>query len=137
MMEKSSTGVIQVTDAEKFRDTFQDLFHAGNLDGLVSLFELEGAFVSPPGQVTVGPDAIRKVLADLLAIGGRLEFKDRSFHQVGDIALRVHEYQVEGSDPDGNPLTLRGVAAAVLRRQDDGCWRFVIDNASAFEEAPA
>jgi hypothetical protein len=29
MMEKSPMGVIQVTDAEKFRDTFQDLFHAG------------------------------------------------------------------------------------------------------------
>jgi ketosteroid isomerase-like protein len=115
MMNKSSTGAIQVTDAEKFRDTFQDLFHAGNLDGLVSLFGPDGAFVSAPGQVAVGPDAIQKVLTGFLAIGGRLEFKDRSFHQVGNIALRVHEYRVEGSDPDGSPLTLTGVAAVVLR----------------------
>jgi uncharacterized protein (TIGR02246 family) len=136
MGDKSPTGVTQVTDAEKFPDTFQDLFHAGDLDGLVSLFEPDGAFVSAPGQVAVGPDAIRKVLARFLAIGGRLEFKDRSFHQVGDIALRVHEYKVEGSDPDGNPLTLTGVAAVVLRRQD-GFWRFVIDNTCAFEEASA
>jgi hypothetical protein len=45
----------------------------------------------------------RTVLAGFLAIGGRLELKDRSFHQVAAIALRVHEYKVEGSDPDGNP----------------------------------
>ena len=134
-MEKSAASVAQVKDAEKFRDTFQDLFHAGDLDGLVSLFEPEGAFVTP-GNVAVGPDAIRKVLASFLAIEGRLEFKDKSFHQVGDIALRVHEYQVAGIDPDGKPLTLRGVAAAVLRRQKDGYWRFVIDNASAFEQVP-
>jgi uncharacterized protein (TIGR02246 family) len=66
-MDKSPAGVIQVADAEKFRDTFQDLFHAGDLDGLVSLFEPDGAFVSGPGQVAVGPDAIRKVLAGFLA----------------------------------------------------------------------
>jgi uncharacterized protein (TIGR02246 family) len=120
---------------KNFATPFKICSMPGDLDGLVNLFEPDGAFVSAPGQVAVGPDAIRKVLADFLAIGGQLEFRDRSFHQVGDIALRVHEYQVEGSDPDGNPLTLSGVAVVVIRRQEDGFWRFVIDNVCAFEEA--
>jgi ketosteroid isomerase-like protein len=136
-MKKNSTGVIQVTNAEKLRDTIQDLFHAGNLDGIVSLFEPEGMLVVAPDQLAIGTEAIQKALAGLLAIGGRLEFKDKSFRQVGDIALRTHEWQVEGSDPHGNPLTLKGVAAAVLRRGEDGCWRLVIDNGCAFDETSA
>lgn len=47
-MEKSSTGVIQVTDAEKFRDTFQDLFHAGiSTDWLAYLSSKERLFHLP------------------------------------------------------------------------------------------
>ena len=33
-----------------------------------------------------------------------------------------------GTGPNGTPVMLTGRYADVLRRQDDGSWRFVIDN---------
>lgn len=107
-------------------------FTRGDLDGLVSLFDSQAVFVPAPGQVAAGSDALRAVLADLLAIGGRLQIKTKSLHQVGDTALRTHEWKLEGNDPDGNPITVGGRAAVVYRRQADGSWCLVIDNPFTF-----
>jgi ketosteroid isomerase-like protein len=38
-----------------------------------------------------------------------------------------------GTDPDGNPVSLSGLAAVVHRRQADGFWLYVIDNPFPFE----
>ena len=34
----------------------------------------------------------------------------------------------DGAGPDGEPVRLAAKNADVLRRQEDGTWRFVIDN---------
>ncbi len=136
MAVKAALGAIQIKDPEDGPKTGQDTFNAGDLDGLVGLYETEAVVVLGPGQVASGSGAIREMFAGLLATGARLEFKygQNSLHQVGDLALRTLEWTLE--DTGGNPLTLRGVAAVVLRRQADGSWRLVIDNACPFEETP-
>jgi ketosteroid isomerase-like protein len=132
--EKTALGAIQIKDPEDGLKMAQDTFNAGDLDGLVGLYEAEAVFSLGPGQVATGSGAIREMLADLLATGGRVELKcgQNSLHQVGDLALRTLEWTIEDNDPGGNPLTLRSVAAVVLRRQTDGSWRVVIDNACPF-----
>ncbi len=139
MVEKAALGAIQIMDPEDGPRTAQDAFNAGDLDGLVGLYETEAVLILGPGQIAAGSDAIREVMAGLMGTGGRLELKCRrnSLHQVGDIALRTLEWKLEGNDPDANPLALGGVATVVLRRQADGCWRLVIDNACPFEETLA
>lgn len=112
---------------------FQDTFNAGDLDGLVSLFKPESVLVPAPGQVASGANDIRATLATSLATWERLEVTVLSRHQVGDIALQTAEWKVENKDPDGSPRTLRARPAVVFRRQPDGSWRFLIDNAFPFE----
>lgn len=89
--------------------------------------------VPASGQVAVGSDAIREALAGFLATWGRFEVKVISRHQVGDIALQTIEWKVENNDPDGSPRTVNARPAIVFRRQADGSWRFLIDNAFPFE----
>lgn len=112
---------------------FQDTVNAGDLDGLVGLYEPEAVFVPAPGKVAAGSGSIREVWAGFLAVKGRFELKKKSLQQVGDIALETNEWKLQGTDPDGNPVSLSGLAAAVHRRQADGSWRLVIDNAFPFE----
>ncbi|MDQ4030878.1 MAG: DUF4440 domain-containing protein [Actinomycetota bacterium] len=133
MVEKLAPSTVRIENLEDGPKVFEDAFHAGDLDGLVSLFDPKSMFVSASGQVAAGPDAVRKELAGLLATGGRLEIKTKSLHQVEDIALRTTEWSLEGNESDGNPITVGGRAAIVYRRQTDGSWRLLIDNTFLFE----
>jgi ketosteroid isomerase-like protein len=56
--------------------------------------------------------------------GLSLCLKDSVVFHVDDIALVHWSWTV--THPDG--ATTDGTSAEVLRRQDDGTWRFVIDN---------
>jgi ketosteroid isomerase-like protein len=114
----------------------QDTFNAGDLDGLVGLYETEAVVVLGPGQVASDSGAIREMFSGLFVTGGRLELKygKNSLRQVGDLALRTLEWTPKSNDPDGDSVTMGGLAAVVLRRQPDGSWRLVIDNACPFGE---
>ena len=133
MTEKAVSGAVRIERPEDGARVFLDRFSAGDLDGLVSLFEPEAVFVPAPGHVAIGSDALRKAFASFLATGTRIEqVKRYSLHQVGDIALSTVEFKFEGTDPDGNPLTVHARPAVVFRRQSDGSWRFLIDNGFPF-----
>lgn len=133
MVEKAASSAIRVETLENVAKVFQDVFSAGDLDGMVCLYEPEAVFIPAPGQVATGSDAIREALAGFQEVGGRFELKTKSLHRVGEIALETAEWKVEGSDPDGNPVALSGLVAMVLRRQADGSWLGVIDNPFPFE----
>ena len=47
----------------------------------------------------------------------------------GDLAYLANIWLLSGTGPDGNPVVLGATTAEVARRQADGSWRYVIDNA--------
>lgn len=129
----AAPGAILVENVAESAKVFQDAVNAGDLDGLVSLYEPEAVFVPAPEQAAAGSASIREVWAGFLAMKGRFDLRVKSRQQVGDIALETAEWKLEGSDPDGNPVSLAGLSAVVLRRQADGSWLMVIDNPFPFE----
>jgi len=46
-------------------------------------------------------------------------------------------WSLSGTEPDGTPVVLGATTAEVARRQADGTWRYVIDNAWATRRSPA
>ena len=52
---------------EDLGDFFVQRANAGDVEGLVALYEPDAVLAFPRGRVTVGHDEIRKVYADLLA----------------------------------------------------------------------
>jgi uncharacterized protein (TIGR02246 family) len=135
MTEKPVSGLARIERLEDAGKVFQDTFNAGDVEGLVSLFEPEGVLVPAPGQVVVGSHALRETFAQALATGARFEIvRVFSLHRVGDIALGTVEWKMDSADPDGNPVTVRARPAVVFRRQADGYWRFLIDNAFPFDQ---
>jgi ketosteroid isomerase-like protein len=56
-----------------------------------------------------------------------------SHHRVGNIALNTVQHTLRKNSSDGDADTLRLRAAVVFRQQEDGSWRFLIDNAAPFE----
>jgi ketosteroid isomerase-like protein len=90
--------------------------NAGNVDGLVALYEPDAVLALPDGQVATGSDEIRRAYERLLA--DRPEFGpgiQRPTLHSGDLALT-------------SSRLANGVATVeVARRQADGTWLWVID----------
>ena len=110
---------------------FEAAYNAGDIDGLMALYEPDCALIGEPGKVASGPDQVRAGLDGLIALKGTAKLTTRDVVQVGDLALLSCSWTLDGTGPDGQPLSIGGATAEVARRQPDGRWLYVIDNAVA------
>jgi ketosteroid isomerase-like protein len=95
---------------------FVERANAGDVEGLVALYEPEAVLAFPPGAVSVGSQAIREAYQRLLA--------DRPTFAAGEQrpALRHGELALTSTRLVGG-----GATVEVARRQPDGTWLWVID----------
>ena len=92
---------------------------AGDVDGMVALYEPHAVIDCGGRKLVVGRDAIRKFFAELVATGQKLQRGvQRPPLICGDLALTSTQA------PDGN------ITAEVARQQSDGTWLWVIDQFS-------
>ncbi|MGH3278820.1 MAG: YybH family protein [Trebonia sp.] len=104
-------------DLDRF---FLERASAGDVEGVVALYEAGAVLAFAPGQVAAGTDAIRRVYAELLASPPAFTGVIRPAITSGDIAI--------------TSTTRAGNAAVeVARRQADGSWLWVIDQPSVME----
>lgn|SRR5512146_2226557 len=91
--------------------------NAGDAEGVAELYERDAVLGFPPGQVTVGREAIRAVYARLIAAGARFGAEEPlPTLRCGDLALT-----------STRPADAAGARAQVARRQPDGSWLRVLD----------
>lgn len=102
--------------------------NTGDLDSLMKLYEPNACFASEPGQLAKSSDSVRQCLRSFIDLKGKLDLKVKRVLQASDLALVTTEWSYRGTGPDGNPINMAAKSADVLRRQEDGTWRFVIDN---------
>jgi len=106
---------------------FASAMNAGDLEGLVALYEPQATLAPEPGTVVTGVTSIRAALGGFIAAKARLTLQSKVLAQTGDIALTTSKWDLTGNGPDGKPMKMSGQSAEVARRQADGTWRFVID----------
>jgi ketosteroid isomerase-like protein len=102
--------------------------NSGNLDSLMPLYENEAAFATEPGSLAHGTPGVRNALTGFISMNGTLDLEVTRVLEVDDLALVMGVWSFDGTGPDGEAVRLEARNADVLRRQDDGTWRFVIDN---------
>jgi hypothetical protein len=103
-------------DLERFLVTRQ---RAGDVEGMVALFEPHAVIDTCDGGSAVGTEEIRALFAGQIAAGKTFEFgEQRPALMSGDLALTSTLL------PDGS------VTSEVARRQGDGTWLWVIDRYS-------
>ena len=107
---------------------FMEAFNTGDLESLVSLYEEDAAFVEQGGGVARGRAAIREIMRGFFA--QKLHFSiAATVTQNGDIALLNSPWTLSGTDPAGRAVSMSGNGTEVVRRQADGSWKYIIDNA--------
>jgi uncharacterized protein (TIGR02246 family) len=107
---------------------FGERVNAGDVEGVVALYEPGATLVRQDGTSASGADAIRTEIAGLLAAKPHITMNVTSTLQGGgDIVVLFNDWVATGLDAAGKPVTLSGRALEVVRRQADGSWRFVVD----------
>jgi len=113
------------TQPDQIIGLFATRFNAGDVEGLIALYEAGASIIPDPAAGAVsGTAAIREALQPFVAMGGTLTILASSSTQSGDIALTHSSWRLEapGADP------MESTSAEVARRQPDGTWLYVVDN---------
>src|SRR5215469_9564452 len=104
---------------EDLSDFFIERANAGDVAGLVALYEPDAVLAFPSGQVSVGHAQIREAYTDMLANRPRFgSGGQRPALRNGDFAMTSPRL------PGG------GSTVEVARRQPDGTWLWAIDHPS-------
>jgi ketosteroid isomerase-like protein len=98
--------------------------HAGDVDGMVALFEPDAVIDCGGGQFVRGHAAIRAFYAEIVAAGRKFgKGEQRPALICGDLALTSTRLPP-------TRLTDGDITSEVARRQADGSWLWVIDRYS-------
>lgn len=108
---------------EDLGQLFSQAMKAGDLDAVLALYEPGAAMPDRQGGVHTGTDALRQGMAPLATMKPDITIETERVIIAGDIALSHHRWSMAG------PAPMSGRAVDVARRQPDGTWLMVIDDA--------
>ena len=107
----------KATEPEDLARLFVERANAGDAGGLADLYEPDAVLAYPPGEQTVGRDAIRAVFEKMLAQAPHFTVEDAlPTVRYGDLALT-----------STRPADNTGGRVQVARRQPDGTWLRIMD----------
>ena len=102
------------THPDQIIELFAARFNAGDVEGLVALYEAGASIIPDPAAGAVsGTAAIREALQPFVAMGGTLTILASSSTQSGDIALTHSTWRLEAPGAD----LMESTSAEVARRQ--------------------
>ncbi|MBB3859339.1 uncharacterized protein (TIGR02246 family) [Novosphingobium hassiacum] len=129
-MEKGTGKASPVTDLDKVYDEWQARMNRADLEGLVDFYLEDVTYINPDGKLLIGKAAVRTDFESILALKPQIVLGDRVHHVYHDIALTTNHWKMTFTDPDGKVQNLTGGGIEVMRKQADGGWRYIIDDAS-------
>jgi uncharacterized protein (TIGR02246 family) len=114
---------------EQLHARFAEVFNAGDLDGIVALYEPDAVFAPEPGKTVTGRAAIAEAYRAFLSMRPRIEMKTLGILSMSEgIALAYGRWSIKGKAEDGSPVEMAGRDTEIMRRQPNGGWLFAIDN---------
>jgi len=126
----SAGGVAPVTGLDKFYDAWQERFNAWDIEGMVDLYVSDVAYINPDGKELKGKAGVRADFESVFPLKPLVDLGNRRHVVYRDIALTTNHWKLRLTNPDGTHQHLTGGGIEVIRKEADGGWRFIIDDAS-------
>ncbi|MQY42690.1 DUF4440 domain-containing protein [Epibacterium sp. SM1969] len=104
-------------------------FQTGDIDTVMNSYENKAAVAFEPGAPTTTTE--EQIALFTAWSASKPSFSYPNGHEVitvGDLSLHIAPWVMQAKTPDGELVEQSGLSVAVLRRQQDGSWRMVIDN---------
>lgn len=104
-------------------------FNTGDLPTVMRMYDSTGVIVPEPGKPVTGQTKFEEAVKAILSIKGQMEIRTVYCLQTGNIAVGRSEWSIT----DGEEVKVCAKGIEVMRRQDDGSWKIVIDHAFGAE----
>jgi ketosteroid isomerase-like protein len=104
-------------------------FNTGDVAVVLSMYDVTGIIVPEPNKPVSGEDKFAESIKAILSIKGKMEIKTVYCLQTGDLALGRSEWSIT----DGDEVKISAKGIEVMKRQADGTWKIVIDQAFGAE----
>ena len=117
-----------ITSLDQLHIAFMERFNAGDIDGLLALNAPGAVLVPAPGQPVSEPEQVRAGLEQFIGLGGPITMSVRNVFVNGAVGLVVADWTLDGTAPDGSPVSLAGATADVAVFDETHGWRIAIDN---------
>lgn len=118
---------MRLDEPEKVMFAFVTYLEARELEPLVSLYEPDCLFVPEPGVQIRGHQELREAFRGMFASEPSLALHRTEVVRTSELALAANDWTLQMVLPDGSKLSRSGRSSLVLRRQNDGTYRIVID----------
>jgi uncharacterized protein (TIGR02246 family) len=110
-------------------ELLDEAFNRGDIEAILGFYEDEAVVVVEPNRLVTGKAGIRATYEWIFAnIKGTAKQVKTHVIETGDIALFTSKWSFTGTLLSGESASRESYASVVLRRQDDGKWRIVVDN---------
>ena len=104
-------------------------FNTGDISTVMRMYDSTGIIVPEPGKPVSGQSKFEEAVTAILSIKGQMEIRTVYCLQTGNIAVGRSEWSIT----DGNEVKVSAKGIEVMRQQDDGTWKIVIDHAFGAE----
>ncbi len=103
---------------------------SGDIETSVALYESGAVLFRKSGETMTGLDAIRENNAGVIALKPKftIEFITCTLSGDGTLATNRMKANLAFTKPDGTPVNTNVDTLEVLRKQEDGSWRYIIDD---------
>lgn len=115
--------------AEDAHSALAAAFNSGDVATVLSMYDATGIIVPEPGKPVSGREKFEEAISAILSIKGKMEIKTVYCLQTGNIAVGRSEWNIT----DGNEVKISAKGIEVMRQQEDGSWKIVIDHAFGAE----
>jgi ketosteroid isomerase-like protein len=109
--------------------TLANAFNTGNVDTVMSMYDVAGIIVPEPGKPVSGKAQFEEAIKGILSIKGKMEIKTVYCLQTGNIAVGRSEWNIT----DNGEVKISAKGIEVMKQQEDGSWKIVVDHAFGAE----
>jgi ketosteroid isomerase-like protein len=115
--------------AEDVHAVLANAFNTGNVETVMSMYDVTGIIVPEPGKPVSGKVKFEEAIKGILSIKGKMDIKTVYCLQTGNIAVGRSEWNI--TDNGETKISAKGIE--VMKQQADGSWKIIVDHAFGAE----